>query len=607
MPTNFEQWGRRMDLAFTRTTSTLEYLKPQGVCNRLARAADLQVLVLYGLVALGLLAPMASSSILPDALDHANHTAIIVQARMAIEEGQFPIRVAPWQNDGYRLPLFQFYSPLVYTCAGAIHKWVFPNNPFLAYKFMLWFALVLGGYFTFRIVRRLTASLGIAVTVGILYMSSPYWLINIHARGAFTEALGQGVMPVVVYATLRCYARGRASSFLAAAIAWFALATTHLVSFVYLSLFLGLLLPGLAIFSAWNGNSARRLIRSAGAYAVGCLLGFYFLAPIAYANPFLTVTTWIPNPITLNWLTPISMLLSPVSVPPEPSFRGLTTPLYPSVGWPTLAAIVVCVMALAKGHQALKGPRLRQFTIVLLGLFCVSLFMTWSPVDFWRWLPKTLHICQFPYRLLAQAEWIGAILVGVAIYILWGHRFDVRHVVIGVLLIVASHGSYLPPQKASALSLEQIRAKPDMGYGAPSYRVELNHPMIQRYTVAPTNVVSHIEAKKSTRQHQTVLEGEFLVKEEQGAWIQLPMFFYPKLLDVRVDGARVLPFCYQGMVALNLAKGSHRVDATFVGMRWANWVSGIAWLAVLVLLAVRLVTGLLHRRSRRPAVAASPL
>ena len=66
---------------------------------------SLAILGLYFLFGLGLLAPLASNQILPSAPDHANHTAIIVQARKAIEEGQFPLRVAPWQHEGLRYPL----------------------------------------------------------------------------------------------------------------------------------------------------------------------------------------------------------------------------------------------------------------------------------------------------------------------------------------------------------------------------------------------------------------------------------------------------------------------------------------------------------------------
>src|SRR5271163_4175184 len=89
---------------------------------------------LYFLLALGLLAPMASNTVLPAAPDHPNHTASIVQAKMALDEGQFPLKVAPFEHVGLRYPLFQFYSQTPYLIGGLIYKYVTPKNPWLALK-----------------------------------------------------------------------------------------------------------------------------------------------------------------------------------------------------------------------------------------------------------------------------------------------------------------------------------------------------------------------------------------------------------------------------------------------------------------------------------------
>ena len=54
----------------------------------------LLVCLLLGIVAFSLMAPMASSRVILTN-DHTSHLAYIIQAKMALEEGQFPIRVAP--------------------------------------------------------------------------------------------------------------------------------------------------------------------------------------------------------------------------------------------------------------------------------------------------------------------------------------------------------------------------------------------------------------------------------------------------------------------------------------------------------------------------------
>jgi len=65
--------------------------------------------------------------------------------------------------------------------------------------------------------------------------------------------------------------------------------------------------------------------------------------------------------------------------------------------------------------------------------------------------------------------------------------------------------------------------------------------------------------------------------------MQLPVLYYPGLLDVRIDGvaAEYLPLPHRSYVlaTVDLPPGRHEVTAEFRGLWWANWISGAAWLA----------------------------
>src|SRR5260370_5716595 len=93
---------------------------------RLGRAALRRLVlpfVLFFAVALAMMSPLAYSE-MPESQgqDLANHVAGIVEAKNALGEGQFPIRVAPRQNDGTRYPLFQYYGHLPYLPGGLLHR-----------------------------------------------------------------------------------------------------------------------------------------------------------------------------------------------------------------------------------------------------------------------------------------------------------------------------------------------------------------------------------------------------------------------------------------------------------------------------------------------------
>jgi hypothetical protein len=419
--------------------------------------------ILYVGLALSILAPIASDNVLPAVPDIANHVAAIVQARMAIEESQFPLRVAPWQHDGARYPLFQFYSPTPYSVAALLYKWITPRNPFVAYKICIWFSLVLGALYIFRISLYLVRCKYAAALAGAMYMFAPYYLINIHARGAFTEAIGQGLLPVVIFYSLRAYSTQKLSWILKAGLSWYLLITTHVITFVYASVFLSVFFGLLSV----KQRGGRRLFASALAFSIGITLALYFIAPMAEAD-YLQIRSSIENPYETRWLTPLAALVSPVSIPPEPQPGKPTTPhLHPAIGWPMLLSGLAVVAGL--GNYVSLAFRAKAICIVLLALFALGVLMTWSAVNVWVFLPDVLFITQFTYRILAQVMWTGALLGSFGVYSILDRDVRFKHLVLGLLLLGMSSSSYLPSLESSPLQVADLVKAPDLGYGQNAY------------------------------------------------------------------------------------------------------------------------------------------
>jgi hypothetical protein len=82
------------------------------------------------------------------------------------------------------------------------------------------------------------------------------------------------------------------------------------------------------------------------------------------------------------------------------------------------------------------------------------------------------------------------------------------------------------------------------------------------------------------------------LKADERVVAQLPVLFYPGLVDLRDHDRRVAHFGQiDGYVAVDLAPGQHDLVLRFVGVQWANWLSGLSWLGLgagLVVAAVRL-------------------
>ena len=679
------------------------------------------VALVYGAIAIALLSPMASALVMPDIADAIINVSHTVQARMALEEGQFPLRVAPWQHNGWRYPVFQFYGQFIYTLTGLLYKYVTPANPYLACLIILWLALTVSGFFIYRSSFLLTRSTPAAILAGASYMSAPYFLVNIHARGAFAEAVAQGVVPVVLYCVIHYYLKPSLGYVLLGGVAWFVLATTHTITFIYSSLFIGLLVLILGILKR---HTWKRIVGISLSYCWGWLLGLYFLAPVVLSTN-LQIRDYISNPFSWNWLTPLPTLLQPISLPPEPapglyflnSLKDGTPNLHTAVGWVMLIAwATVIYYYFSHKSWSIKQQQTRFFALPLLIIFIFAFFLIWSPFDFWQFLPKTLWVTQFTYRIMTQVMWAGALLCSYAIVLLFRGRLDGRHIVLGLLLINMASSSYLPRLPSSQVVISDVIKQPDLGYGSTVYLYKIEKldnlkvsPDISKFVYSdqwlkldaeqeihsvpgdslrlhlegevpvewfkkPITISVVVDGKKQSQQllksgkfvwdipikiptdgkvfslkfltdtfiipklidpkaqderhlairvinlrlrgvisdyplvpvtktrqtlHQKGAEttGELIISNETHL-VQLPVLYYPELLEVYVDGKKTpyfalptnqstLPKSDYGfaLTSLKILPGSHKISILFKGLSWANWISVIAWLVFIVIAA----------------------
>jgi len=157
---------------------------------------------MFGIVALLLMIPLCSNTMAPEG-EILTHMHLTMQARMALEEGQFPLRVAPVEHHGLRYPVFQFYSSLPYYVSALLYKFVFPANPYKATKAVYWLSLVLAGIFAYRLGRELQFSESSSLIMGLAYVTAPYLLLNLYVRNHLTELLAQALLPLLFLCAVR--------------------------------------------------------------------------------------------------------------------------------------------------------------------------------------------------------------------------------------------------------------------------------------------------------------------------------------------------------------------------------------------------------------------
>ena len=438
---------------------------------------------LFAVIALAWMAPMASQQIIFSINDHTSHIGYIVQAKMALEEGQFPIRIAPLENYSFRYPGFQFYSQLPYTLGALIYKFLTPTNPYTAYKIMLWSALWIGGAFIYRLTFFFTRSQIPAILGGIAYMSAPYFLNNVHARGAFTEAIAQGILPIVLFYVIKTFYQPHYRNLIIGSLAWCALGLTHIITFVYTTLFVALL-GGIFLIKNKSQGNKKGISYLIFGYVWAWLLGLYFLAPVALESTNLAIRKQIQaiNPFNTTAITPLANLLAPDSIPHEPTELGIapTYGFHPAVGWILLAAFATVIYYNFSNKSIPRRLRRSQPWITpLLIVFILAFFLTWSPVDIWSILPKQLWVTQFTFRFLTHVMWSGALLTGIAIIFIFKDRLRSRHLILGILIIVIVSRPWMPIPRGT-VTVEELLKDPLFRYsGALDYLYRLPNQNVE--------------------------------------------------------------------------------------------------------------------------------
>lgn len=564
--------------------------RPRTTCvwrmSRIRGFGSLGPLLLYFLMALGLLYPYRTNALRPTG-DLRMVMSLTLQADHALGQGQFPIRVGPECQGGMDFPAFQFYGNLPYTVTGALSRLL--HNPYTAWKLVCLSCLVCAGFFAMRWSRWLSGSERAAVISGAIFMCAPYLMVDLNARGAFAEMVAFCLLPAAFYATIRRLESNQWHRILWCALAWTAIGLTHNITYLYGVLFAALFC--LPFLLTRRGKS--RFLRLGTAGVIHAALMAWYLVPQFRMVNVLEITNLIFNPFTLSPLTPLHVLLAPVLTT---TLEGISTPnLGLQVGWPILAGVLLALIGLLLRRRT-HAPRRLMIVLCLVG-FAISFFLVWSPFDFWSHLPRTLWFVQFPYRMLVFVTLFGSGLAACGVARVFPGRAPVWAMLLGLAGIGLAAASYVPQGKAQwtdfvswlyqhpqidemteYLITAKSMAATNISDADPA-NTDWNQRLAQLEKNPSRGAVPHVGVPQSQVQYGATTRIDYIA--DHPVWLEMPVLDYPGLLDVRDNGHRVEYHNAGRFLAIQLQPGSHHLAISFVGVKWANSISLLAWIGVL--------------------------
>ena len=563
----------------------------------------LGLILLFLIVALSMLSPLATHDFFPVGRDYGIHCLNISEAMHAYLSGQFWLRAAPDLVNGWIYPVFQFYAPFAYTVAGIVAL-IDPHNAFQGgFKYTFVLAAILGGIYCYRLYFMLFKNEIAAILGAVLYLLSPYLLINLDVRGDFSETFTQCIFPVVLYYWFCLYQaprwdRAKIGFFFKATIAYYCLMTAHLITFLSTTFFMLLLFLILSV----QKRQLKQMLPLLLCMGVTVCLAAWYLAPILYIHSMLNISDSIVSPWVEDFFTNLPTVLAPKALNIGPGFGGLAVD--PSLGIPVMVSAGYWIYQF---YFKRNPDMVAQSSLIkaILWVFLLAFLVAWTPFNFWRFLPAITYVVQFSYRILTDCMWLGGVLFVAMLVQVCQNKLSARHCLLGLLLIPLANSQWMSSNYMQGLgSGIPIKQLNDHATIATFYNFDyLMRPDAPGLTqlarinasIIPVSDIQTSCVKKNSNAIHCLLNTR-LSKQ----YTQLPIAYFPDLLKITVNGQEVPYYpsvstlLYQDnpairrvspvlLAAVQLSSGPQRISAEFRGFGWANCLS--QGMAVLLILA----------------------
>lgn len=514
--------------------------------------------------------------------DSVKYPARLAMFWAALASGDLVPRWAAASSFGYGDPTLNFSPPLTSYVGSAFMA--LRASPIVAMNLTTLLALVGGAVGYWLIGRRLIGDAA-GVVAAAAFAFAPYTLIELYARGDYSEFAGMALVPWLVLAHLRLWQRSSPAALIAAACATAALTLASLAATMVVMPFVAGSLA-VAVFAAGDWQAGGR---AAAATASGMALSAFSWLP-AYVEKSLTHADQMAGGWWeyVNHFVPMRRLVwSPwrFDYNQFPS-TGETMPL--EIGPVHLVLVGVAIVAVWRARRYLTRAHAFVFSAATASLVVGLLLSTSLSAPLWS-IAGPFQYLQFPWRFLIGAA-AGATVLSSGAMLFFKKGETTARLAATVIVIVLVAGG-LPHARAGAFQQWQ----PADFSGS-----RLHQPWLELTTLgefrpktagvapaAPPNEPARVVSGSASIRESLHAPSHraFGVNAATASRVEIALLYFPGW-TVRIDDAitAVRPSASAGLIEFEVPTGNHHVDARFENTRIrlvANAVSVLAGVGLL--------------------------
>jgi hypothetical protein len=337
----------------------------------------------------------------------------------ALKAGIFPPRWVPSLALGMGYPLFYFSYHLPWL-VSSLAMWSGLALP-ISLKLSFAVGYLLAGFGMYFLANLLFRHRLAAFVAAILYLISPYFFVNLYVSAAIGIVYALASFPWLFAGVMLIFQSRYRQGILIATMAAVAGILSHALTFILISLFMGIVVLGLIIGNLHKPLVKPKLLSFLAVGILTLLLGSFYLLPFVAYSPLIKASQgssgfdklYLANFVTLKQLLYSRWGYAPISD------TAATSDISFQVGiaqWLSLAGLILIIIWKRKSILIEPLPYLIAFS------FLVSIFlMLGMSKPIWDLLEK-VYSFDYPFRLLTIAVFFGSLASAIVVSSFRGHR-----------------------------------------------------------------------------------------------------------------------------------------------------------------------------------------
>lgn len=488
------------------------------------------------------------------------HFERLYELDKCLKSGQIPCRIAADFMYGYGYPIFNFYAPLAYYLGEVFY--LLGLGVVVSVKMVFLLAAVISFLGMYFLVREFWGEKA-GLVAAVLYIFTPYRALNFYIRGALTESLALGLVPVVVFLMVRGVKKRSFLWSLGGGLFYGFLILSHNITSLIFSSFLLITVLYFGFKKGFKRNWGKYILTS---LLIGLLISCFFWLPALAEKSLVRTETMtrgildfhlhfprIKDIIYSKWTYGGSGANFGISAEDMSFQLGL-------VNWLVVFAafLILSLSFIRKKKMSLEGGMTFVF-------FAVAIFLVTSKSKLiWEYLPFLSYV-QFPWRFLGWGAFFSSILAGF-VFKKYFAKKGFSGVLIFMILTISLSIGYFKPKKQFEVEEKDLITKEKIMMQTSGVTDEYLPKWVKVKPIEPAK--SLIEAEKGKIQLKNVKTSFYETSFNYQLWEKSRVFikyiYYPGF-EAFLDGKK-LAVDYsnkRGLVSFMLPEGKGRVKVVF--------------------------------------------